>query len=94
MVQWLKLQAPNAGGLGSIPGQGNRSHILQLRVHMLQLRAATAKQINKYFKKFFKKRYLIFMIKDSDDQHEHLAKFYTQVLPFSSLEGFGKENIT
>ena len=26
MVQWLRLCTPNAGGLGSIPGQGTRSH--------------------------------------------------------------------
>ena len=26
MVQWLKLQAPNEGGLGSIPDQGTRFH--------------------------------------------------------------------
>ena len=26
-----RLYAPNAGGLGSIPGQGTGSHILQLR---------------------------------------------------------------
>ena len=26
VVQWLRLHAPNAGGLGSIPGQGTRSH--------------------------------------------------------------------
>ena len=26
MVQWLKLQAPNAGGLGSILDQGTRFH--------------------------------------------------------------------
>ena len=30
VVQWLSLQAPNAGGQGSIPGQGTRSHKLQL----------------------------------------------------------------
>ena len=24
---WLRLCAPNAGGLGSIPGQGTRSHM-------------------------------------------------------------------
>ena len=30
-VQWLGLCAPNAGGLDSIPGQGIRSHMLQLR---------------------------------------------------------------
>ena len=26
-VQWLRLHAPNAGGLGLIPGQGTRSHM-------------------------------------------------------------------
>ena len=38
VVQWLRLRAPNAGDLGSIPGQGTRSHVPQLRVHMLQLK--------------------------------------------------------
>ena len=33
VVQWVKLCAPNAGGLGSIPGQGITSCMLQLR-HM------------------------------------------------------------
>ena len=32
VVHWLRLRAPNAGGLGSIPGQGTRSHMLQLRM--------------------------------------------------------------
>ena len=27
VVQWLRLQAPKAGNLGSIPGQGIRSHM-------------------------------------------------------------------
>ena len=27
VVQWLRLHAPNAGRLGSIPGQGARSHM-------------------------------------------------------------------
>ena len=31
MVQWLRLHAPNAGGLSLIPGQGNRSHMPQLK---------------------------------------------------------------
>ena len=54
MVQWLRLNAPNAGGLGSVPGQGNRSTKMQLRVHKPQLKIlyATTKtqssQINKY----------------------------------------------
>ena len=37
VVQWLSLHTPNAGGRGSIPGQGTRSHIPQLRVCMPQL---------------------------------------------------------
>ena len=31
VIQWLRLCAPNGRGLGSIPGQGTRSHMLQLR---------------------------------------------------------------
>ena len=27
MVQWLGLRAPNAGDVGSIPGQGTRPHM-------------------------------------------------------------------
>ncbi|TEA22649.1 hypothetical protein DBR06_SOUSAS14710042, partial [Sousa chinensis] len=38
VVQWLRLCAPNAGGPGAIPGQGTRSHMLQLRVHVPQLK--------------------------------------------------------
>ena len=36
VVQWLRLCAPNAGGLGSIPGQGTRSHTLQERSKILR----------------------------------------------------------
>ena len=31
VVQWLRLCTPKAEGLGSIPGQGTRSHIPQLK---------------------------------------------------------------
>ena len=31
MGQWLKFCTPNAGGLGLTPGQGTRSHMLQLK---------------------------------------------------------------
>ena len=31
VAQWLRLRAPTTEGLGSIPGQGTRSHMLQLR---------------------------------------------------------------
>ena len=42
MVQWLRLHGPSAGGLGSIPGQGTRSHMLQRRVHLPQLKIVDA----------------------------------------------------
>ena len=64
MVQWLRPHTPGRGGPGLIPGQGTRSHMPQLRVHMLQLnilpgamkiQEPTGKtwhsQINKYFLK-------------------------------------------
>ena len=31
VVWWLTLRVPSAAGLGSIPDQGSRSHMLQLR---------------------------------------------------------------
>ena len=31
VVQWLRLHSPNERGLGSILGQGTRSHVVQLR---------------------------------------------------------------
>ena len=33
VIQWLSLCTPNARGPGLIPGQGTRSHILQLSSH-------------------------------------------------------------
>ena len=42
VVQWLRLHAPNAGGPDSIPGQGTRSHMAQLRVCMPQLKIPRA----------------------------------------------------
>ena len=38
VVQWLILLTPNAGSPGSIPGQRTRSHMLQLKVFILQLK--------------------------------------------------------
>ena len=56
VVQWLRLRAPNAGELGLIHGQGNRSHMSQLRVCMQQLRPGIAKIQNNNDKINFKKR--------------------------------------
>ena len=50
MAQWLRLHCPNAEDPGSSPGLGTRSHMSQLRVHMLQLEilhAATKKEKKK-----------------------------------------------
>ena len=42
VVQWVRLHAPNAGGLGLIPGGETRSRmLLQLRVLMPQLEKDT-----------------------------------------------------
>ena len=32
VVQWLRLHAPNAEGLGLIPGLGTKSHMPQLKI--------------------------------------------------------------
>ena len=56
VAQWLGRHAPNAGGLGLIPGQGTRSLMLRLRVCMpeLKIQCATTKtqrsQMNTHFK--------------------------------------------
>ena len=59
MFQWVRLYSSNAGGLGSISGQGTRFHMLQLRVCMLQLKiplaATKTVQPNKYIHFFFLK---------------------------------------
>ena len=39
VVQWLRLHAPNAGGPGSIPSQGTRSHMPHLRNCLPQLKS-------------------------------------------------------
>ena len=42
VVLWLRLQAPNTEGLSLIPGQATRFHMLQLRVHIPQLKILSA----------------------------------------------------
>ena len=38
VAQRLRLWAPNAGGRGLIPGQGTRSFMPQVKLHMAQLK--------------------------------------------------------
>ena len=55
VVQWIRLCTPNTGGPGSIPGQGTRFHMLQLKI----LKVATKtrhSQIKKKKKRKEKKR--------------------------------------
>ena len=47
-VQWLRLHASRAGGLGSAPGRGTRSHMPQLGVHTPQLRTLQATRKTEY----------------------------------------------
>ena len=56
VVQWLRHHAANAGGLGSIPGQGTRSRTLQRRSHMLQDPAQPNQSINQWINLFFLKK--------------------------------------
>ena len=48
VVQWLRLHAPNAGGPDSIPGQGTRPHMPQLKILHATMKTWCS-QINKYF---------------------------------------------
>ena len=68
VVQWLRLHALNAGGPGSIPGQGTRSLMPQLKIlhvttkipHVATkiLRAATKTWHSQRYKLFFFKKRL------------------------------------
>ena len=49
MVQWLSLCTPSAGGSGSVPGQGTRSHMLQLKILCAATRLSAA-EINIFLK--------------------------------------------
>ena len=50
VVGWLRLSTSNAGGQGSTPGQGTRSHTLQLKIPHTATKIWYS-QINKNFKK-------------------------------------------
>ena len=64
MVQWLRFCAPNAGDPSLIPGQGTRSHMLEIRVCMLQLK----KKIPYTTTKIKDLRYLRLNIKKEEEE--------------------------
>lgn len=45
VAKWLRLQVPNVGGLGLIPGQGARSHTPSLKI--LHTTTKSAHMLNK-----------------------------------------------
>ena len=67
VAQWLRFHAPNAGGLGSIPGEETRSQMPQSRVGVLQLKTPqdTIKtqnsQINNILKNNLKNKILCYI---------------------------------
>lgn len=42
-IQWLRVQIPNAGVLGSIPGQGIRSHMPHYKILCTATNSGTLK---------------------------------------------------
>ena len=60
VVQWLRLQGPNAGGPGSIPGEGTRSHTSRLKDP--QCHNSDPAQPNKQISNFYKKNVRISLI--------------------------------
>ena len=84
-------KTPKAGGQGSIPGQGTRSHMPQLGVCIPPIKTLCAaskiqcSQINKYF--FLIRLYLLFLsipsIWHNDDSNKYslIAKGVKSVLP-------------
>ena len=49
VVQWIRLCALNAANLDLIPGQGTRSHVLQLKILHATTQTQHTQIINKYF---------------------------------------------
>ena len=56
MVQWLRLNAPNARSPRLIPGQGTRFHMPQPGVHMPQLKTLQASTKSWFLKEITKIR--------------------------------------
>ena len=71
MVWWLGLCAPNAGSLGSIPGEGIRPHMPQLKILHATMKTQH-RQINK--NKYFHKTKTLASGKNSYDKPRQCIK--------------------
>ena len=80
VLQWLRLHAPNAGGPGSIPHRGTRSHMLQLKIP----RAATKPQCSQIDKYFSKKR------ENWDARYQRLGRAGRGLYPQDKGRGRGR----
>ena len=87
VVQWLRFWAPTAGGTGSIFGQGTRSHMPQLRAHMLQHAATkTLRATNENQHSQINKNYNIFLnVKKMFSLSEHTLFYYLALLSSKQL---------
>ena len=72
MVQWLRLRTSNTETLSLIPGQGTRSHMLEIRVCMLQLKK---KKIPYTTTKIKDLRYLKLNIKKEEEEEKAFGKW-------------------
>ena len=52
MVQWLRLHTFTAGGSGSIPGQGTRSHMPQLKMLSATIKTQHSQKMTSIKKKY------------------------------------------
>ena len=62
-VQWLRLPIPNAGDPGSFPGQGTKSHMLQLRPSTSPHRPPPKKNIYMHTQRYLKKIHTLWFFK-------------------------------
>ena len=84
VAQWLRPQAPNAGGLGSIPGQGTRSHTPLLKVLHATMKTRRS-QVNEYivFKVLQEKRQFFGLAHTLQNVSAPLPLTHQQPLPVS-----------
>ena len=68
MVHWLRLHAPNAGDSGSIPGQGTRARMMQLKIPHAATKISRTATKTQHGQKKKKKKYIyiyIYLLSDS-----------------------------
>ena len=75
VVQWLRLRTPSAGGPSSIPGQGTRSHMPQIKIPHAVAKTRCS-QINKCLKKYNKVRCSHDTKKKDDGAHGKLVAIH------------------